>query len=93
MIRSFRYKTKYYVSIVYQLCINLIWYIILLREKKIFIKKNNFFTTYCKMNKTIKNEMYNIINEFERIIKINKNKIPKYYLDEDFFGDTKDKFL
>ena len=44
------------------------------------------------MNKTIKNEMYNIINEFERIIKINKNKIPKYYLDEDFFSDTKDKF-
>ena len=43
------------------------------------------------MNKTIKNEMYNIINEFKRIIKMNKNKIPQYYLDEDFFGDAKDK--
>ena len=43
------------------------------------------------MENTIKKEFYETISEFKKIIKINKSKIPEYYLDKDLFADTKDK--
>ena len=42
------------------------------------------------MKNKMKEEFYETINEFKRIIKINKNKIPDYYLDRDFFSTTID---
>ena len=34
----------------------------------------------------MKEELYQTINEFKRIIQINKDKIPKYFLNRDYFS-------
>ena len=43
------------------------------------------------MKSTMKKEMYEFIAEFKKIIKINRDKIPEYYLDREFFYDTVNK--
>ena len=59
--------------------------------EKIILKKIIFSLPSVKMKNTMKEEMYEFIKEFKRIIKINKNKIPEYYLDKNYFSITIDK--
>ena len=42
------------------------------------------------MENSMKEEMYEFIAEFKKIIKINRNKIPDYYSDKDDFDDIID---
>ena len=42
------------------------------------------------MKNSTKEEMYEFINEFKRIIQINKSKISKYFLDRDYFSELID---
>ena len=42
------------------------------------------------MENSMKEEMYEFIAEFKKIIKINRNKIPDYYSDKNGFDDIID---
>ena len=42
------------------------------------------------MENSMKEEMYEFIAEFKKIIKINRNKIPDYYSDKNDFDDIID---